>query len=513
MCKQLFTAKRLGFFKSIPMLKISALIAIAISMLSLSVAHSQTSKSSKSLAVYTKLGKVFVADVLGEKPYKVISKQGQWAWIQFNQPTIPVWVSDDYVAINGDSATVTVNSSLNARMRPSLQSPILTRLSKGYTSEVIGTLAGFVNIYAPADLIMSIQNESRPQNYSLASSGSKSSTNKAQYKKSSADVWSIKPSLAKTVEKPVIRNDSNAVSVDDHKNQRTFDELSVPTKPALPKTAKQESDRELNQGSNKLEKADSRSESGSSKSSDSLVRESTDHFHKVAPGDEISVFVFGESDLSSDNLVVRESGNVSLPLIGSVSVEGKTVSEIETIIAERLSQGYVKNPKLSVTISTYRPIFIRGAVNNPGSFPFSAGLTISKVLTLAGGTKSFARIDGVSVLRDGVVIEDSLYLDSQYQIKSGDVISVTEDGFASDENAFIYLHGEVNSAGEYIYRKGLTVEKAIVLAGGFSLRASQRKITVTRYIEGQDEPIKLKRVKLYLPIKAGDIIKVGARLF
>jgi len=132
---------------------------------------------------------------------------------------------------------------------------------------------------------------------------------------------------------------------------------------------------------------------------------------------------------------------------------------------------------------------------------------------LAGGTKSFARIDGVSVLRDGVVIEDSLYLDSQYQIKSGDVISVTEDGFASDENAFIYLHGEVNSAGEYIYRKGLTVEKAIVLAGGFSLRASQRKITVTRYIEGQDEPIKLKRVKLYLPIKAGDIIKVGARLF
>ena len=107
-----------------------------------------------------------------------------------------------------------------------------------------------------------------------------------------------------------------------------------------------------------------------------------------------------------------------------------------------------------------------------------------------------------------------MYLDSQYQIKPGDVVTITEeDGFGGKEEAFIYLHGEVNSAGEYVYRKDLTVEKAIVLAGGFSLRASPRKITVTRYEEGQEEPIKLKRVKLYLPIKAGDVIKVGARLF
>jgi len=113
-----------------------------------------------------------------------------------------------------------------------------------------------------------------------------------------------------------------------------------------------------------------------------------------------------------------------------------------------------------------------------------------------------------------VLIEDSLYVDSQFQVKSGDVITVVEeDGYSGEVNSYIYLHGEVNSAGEYIYRKGLTVEKAIVLAGGFSLRASQRKITVTRYVDGEEEPVKLKRVKLYLPIKAGDVIKVGARLF
>ena len=342
-------------------------------------------------------------------------------------------------------------------MRPSLQSRILTRLPNGFKSPVIATLAGFVNIYAPADLVVAIKNtDSTPRSNNLISQTTQSQND------SLSNVENIKPAT-------VLKSAANS------------DELAV---------------------AQKLE------------SKPISLNTTIDRLHKIAPGDAITVFVFGEEDLSASDLLVPESGNVSLPLIGNIEVQGKTVSEIETIIAQRLSQGYVKNPKLSVTIASYRPIFIRGAVNQTGSFSYSAGLTIAKAIALAGGTKSFARIDGVSILRDGVSVQEGLYLDSQYQIKPGDVVTITEeDGFGGKEEAFIYLHGEVNSAGEYVYRKGLTVEKAIVLAGGFSLRASQRKITVTRYEEGQEEPIKLKRVKLYLPIKAGDVIKVGARLF
>ena len=113
-------------------------------------------------------------------------------------------------------------------------------------------------------------------------------------------------------------------------------------------------------------------------------------------------------------------------------------------------------------------------------------------------------------------IQEGLSLDSQYQIASGDVITIEEEvGVSDDESLFIYLHGEVANPGEYRYRRGLTVEKAIVLAGGFTIRASKKKIRVTRYVnvEEDQEPEKLKNVKLYTPVMPGDIISVRASLF
>jgi len=96
------------------------------------------------------------------------------------------------------------------------------------------------------------------------------------------------------------------------------------------------------------------------------------------------------------------------------------------------------------------------------------------------------------------------------------VITIGEElGVSEDPTLFVYLHGEVVKPGEYLFRRGLTVEKAIVLAGGFTLRGSPRKIKVTRYTgQGKDqEPVKLKGVKLYTPIEPGDVIKIGARWF
>jgi polysaccharide export outer membrane protein len=165
---------------------------------------------------------------------------------------------------------------------------------------------------------------------------------------------------------------------------------------------------------------------------------------------------------------------------------------------------------------SYRPIFIRGAVRQTGSFPFTEGLTVGKAIALAGGTKNSAKPNGVSILREGEVIEQALSIDSQAEVQSGDVISIEEEfGVQEDDASYVYLHGEVASPGEYKFRRGLTVEKAIVLAGGFTLRGARNKISVTRYadIDDDQEPDKLKKVKLYMPIKPGDIINVGATWF
>ncbi len=241
---------------------------------------------------------------------------------------------------------------------------------------------------------------------------------------------------------------------------------------------------------------------------------SSSDLHRIAPGDSISLRVFGEDDLSTENVRVPQSGQVSFPLVGPVSVAGKTTDEVEQEMVALLSQGYVRNPRVSVTIFSYRPIFIRGGVNNTGAFPYTEGLTVAKAIALAGGGKPSASQNGVSVLRDGETLAEGLSVDSTYRVASGDVISVTED-LGEDDKLYIYVHGEVQAPGEYIYRRGLTVEKAIVLASGYTLRASKRKISVTRYAGvGQDqEPVKMKRVELYTPIEPGDVINVGASWF
>ena len=236
--------------------------------------------------------------------------------------------------------------------------------------------------------------------------------------------------------------------------------------------------------------------------------------HRLFPGDTISLVVFGEQDLSLADTRIPQSGRISFPLIGTVNVAGKTTKQLEVVIRDKLSKGYINNPRLTVKIDSYRPIFVKGAVQSIGAFPYTEGLTVATAIALAGGSKASAMVNGVSISRNGKTIGQDLLLDSQHAILSGDIISVQEEFGASEESKlYVYLHGEVNRPGEYQFRNGLTVEKAVVLAGGFTLRASRKKIAVSRIVEGQEAPAKLKKVKLYLPVQPGDIIDVGASWF
>ena len=113
-----------------------------------------------------------------------------------------------------------------------------------------------------------------------------------------------------------------------------------------------------------------------------------------------------------------------------------------------------------------------------------------------------------------MTVYEGVSIESQIEILSGDIISIEEElGVGDESTSYVYLHGEVQKPGEYAFRRGLTVEKAVVLAGGFTLRASKRKISLSRMIDGELKPEKLRRVKLYFPIQPGDIIDVGASFF
>ena len=399
------------------------------------------------ITLYTADTKSEISKISKTSNYKIIERTDNWSLVRFNQPTVPVWVSQNYLRFDETNRATVTASDLNIRMRPSLDAKVLSRVNQGYTSEVLAFSDGFAQIKAPSTLVVAIS--------VLENTDSQVALNKS--------------TLRALNEKPLRALDQNALNAEEKPSVET---TGITSKLAVPNE------------------------------------------HILVPGDAISVVVSGEPDLNLSNARIPENGQISFPSIGYMSVAGLTTRNIERQLRTKYAQGDVKNPQLSVSIFSYKPIFIRGGVRNIGAFPYSEGLTVAKAIALAGGTKSTANPYGISILRDGETVKSELALDSLDQILSGDIITVAEKQVMSDDPAaFIYLHGEVNLVGEYSYRKNLTVEKAIVLAGGFSIKASPRKVSVTRYTEGEENPQIFNRVKMFFPIQPGDVIKVGERLF
>lgn len=106
--------------------------------------------------------------------------------------------------------------------------------------------------------------------------------------------------------------------------------------------------------------------------------------YRLAPGDRVSVLVFGQPDFSGD-IVLDETGSISLPLLGRVGLGGLTPSEAEKGIAGQLSQGYLERPVVTLRLQEYRPIYVLGTVRSPGGYPYRHGLAVLGAVALAGG--------------------------------------------------------------------------------------------------------------------------------
>ena len=118
----------------------------------------------------------------------------------------------------------------------------------------------------------------------------------------------------------------------------------------------------------------------------------------LGPGDQIRLTVFGENDLSGE-FKVGDDGTVALPLLGQISAKGQSPGQLEKLIADRLQPDYVRNPQVSVEVMTYRPFFIIGEVNRPGSYPYQSGMTALEAVALAGGFTYRAKTEQVLIKR------------------------------------------------------------------------------------------------------------------
>lgn len=150
--------------------------------------------------------------------------------------------------------------------------------------------------------------------------------------------------------------------------------------------------------------------------------------YQLGSGDEIKITVYGEEDLSGE-FEIDGSGSVSMPLIGSVSVGGKNLKLAEKLITELLADGYLIAPRVSIEVLNYRPFYILGEVDEPGSYPYVNDMTVLNAVALASGFTYRANKKKIEITRKVDGKEQKLTVGITAQVLPGDIIRIAERFF------------------------------------------------------------------------------------
>ena len=119
----------------------------------------------------------------------------------------------------------------------------------------------------------------------------------------------------------------------------------------------------------------------------------------VQPGDILFIDVWKEKDLVRE-VKVRPDGGLNFPLIGDVVAAGKTIQQLKTDIATKLSK-YIPDPSVNVAIKEAQgyKIYVIGKVNKPGEFFFNRNVDVIQALSMAGGPNPYAAVNKIKIIR------------------------------------------------------------------------------------------------------------------
>lgn len=150
--------------------------------------------------------------------------------------------------------------------------------------------------------------------------------------------------------------------------------------------------------------------------------------YTLAPGDSISISVYGEEDLSIEELQIDIREVIEYPYLGKVSTKGKTLNQLQEEITQGLKGRVLIHPKVSVNIFEYRNFYVNGVVNKPGGYEYEPGLTVEKAVSLAGGFMAqYRKSKGIFITRASEtkhMSEEELieYLDTQEESRTSDKV-------------------------------------------------------------------------------------------
>jgi polysaccharide export outer membrane protein len=153
-----------------------------------------------------------------------------------------------------------------------------------------------------------------------------------------------------------------------------------------------------------------------------------DHPYTFDTGDRLRITVFGQDGLSN-SYVVDAQGNLSLPLIGTITARALTGEALSRLIADRLRKGFIREPHVSIEVEIYRPFFILGEVTAPGQYPYVPNMTVQTAVAIAGGFTPRAYRWDISVDRPapGGVVRQTV--PPLTRLRPGDTVVVKERWF------------------------------------------------------------------------------------
>lgn len=150
--------------------------------------------------------------------------------------------------------------------------------------------------------------------------------------------------------------------------------------------------------------------------------------YKLGAGDKVRILVYNEPNLTGE-YVVNDGGVIAFPLIGDVNALDRTTTAVRQDIEQKLADGYLRAPQVSIDVLTYRPFYILGEVNKPGDYPYSAGLTVLRAVATANGFTYRADQKHVYLKHAGETQETKYTVKTDLPIQPGDTVRVGERFF------------------------------------------------------------------------------------
>jgi polysaccharide export outer membrane protein len=240
--------------------------------------------------------------------------------------------------------------------------------------------------------------------------------------------------------------------------------------------------------------------------------------YTIGAGDEVRMTVYGQSELTADSQV-STNGMIVVPLLGNLSIAGKTSAEAAYLIAERYQQGnFLKNAQVNLLITKYRSqvVAILGKVNSPGKLVLEGPTSLTQALAWAGGiaptgserliltrTAKNGRLERTEYDLQKLLNDDADEIPPVW-LKDGDTLYVPNAGR-------FYLNGEVHSPGMYPLDRPLNVMQALSAGGGPTARANDSSVKLFR--QQADGSVKELRAKPDDKVMDGDVLVVKESLF